>query len=109
MSVEGMVVVFDHAQQAADYMPLLGGGRVTRWQDAETAYWLPLDVNGVNRACILRDYDPYNLPPGLPVQSEAHGREWRQHIHAAYVFHDCGQMERQADGSYQNTMLKGSK
>ena len=105
MSVGGKIVVFDHAVQARQYAPLLGGGRVTRWQDAETAYWLPLDVNGVNRVCIVTDYDPYSLPPGLPVLSETHGREWRGHVHAAHVFHDCGQMQRQADGSWRNLAL----
>ena len=71
MSVQGKIVVFDHAAQARDYLPLLGGGRVTRWSGAETAYWLPLDPNGVNRACILTGYDPYSLPPGMPVSSES--------------------------------------
>ena len=105
MSVQGKIVVFDHAGQARDHLPLLGGGRVTRWEGVETAYWLPLDLNGVNRACILTGYDPYNLPPGMPIQSETRSREWRGHVHAAYVFHDCGQMARRRDGSWANLAL----
>ena len=70
MSVQGKIVVFDHAAQARDYVPLLGGGRVTRWSGGETAYWLPMEPTGVNRACILTEYDPYCLPPGMPVSSE---------------------------------------
>lgn len=105
MSVQGKIVVFDHVAQARDYVPLLGGGRVTRWEGGETAYWLPMELTGVNRACILTEYDPYCLPPGLPVSSETHGREWRGHVHAAYVFHDCGQMAQRADGSWANTAL----
>ena len=92
MSVKGRIVVFDHPSQAADYLPLLGGGRVTQWVDGENAFWLPLDPRGTNRACIITDYDPYGLPPGMPVPSETRGKEWKGHIHAAYVFHDCGQM-----------------
>jgi hypothetical protein len=105
MSVQNRVVVFDHAAQIKDYMPLLGGGRVTQWRDAETAYWMPYNPLGINHACIVRNYDPYHLPPGMPILSEAHHREWRYHIHAAYIFHDCGQMVQRADGSYANTML----
>ena len=106
MSARGRVIVFDHAEQARQYLPLLGGGRPTRWQDRERAFWLPLRQAGVNRACILTDYDPYALPPGLPVRSETRGREWRDHVHAAHVFHDCGQMRPQPDGSWRNTALE---
>jgi hypothetical protein len=105
MSVKGRIVVFDHPSQAADYLPLLGGGRVTQWVDGENVFWLPLDPRGTNRACILTDYDPHSLPPGMPVPSETRGKEWKGHVHAAYVFHDCGQMVQRADGSWANTAL----
>ena len=106
MSVGGKIVVFDHAVQARQYVPLLGGGRVTRWQDADTAYWLPLELNGVNRVCIVTDYDPYSLPPGLPVASETHGREWRGHVHAALCVPRLRTDAAQADGSWHNLALE---
>ncbi len=106
MSARGRVIVFDHAEQARQYLPLLGGGRPTRWQNQDNVCWLPLHIGGVNRACVLTDYDPYALPPGLPVCSETHGREWRGHVHAAHVFHDCGQMQAAADSSWRNTAIE---
>ena len=106
MSVAGRVVVFDHAAQAADYLPLLGGGRVTHWADGETVCWSPLDLQGVNRACILREYNPYSLPPGLAIPSETRGKEGRHHVHAAYIFHDCGQMAQETDGTLTNLALR---
>jgi hypothetical protein len=105
MSSNGRVVVFDHAAQARQYLPLLGAGRPTRWSSRDEVYWLPLDPEGINRACVITEYDPYNLPPGLPVRSETRGREWRHHIHMLYVFHDAGQMRQRADGSWANLAL----
>lgn len=105
MSAHGRVVVFDHAMQARQYLPLLGRGRPTRWASPDEAYWLPLAPEGVNRACVITEYDPYNLPPGLPVRSETRGREWRDHIHMMYVFHATGQMQQRQDGSWANLAL----
>ena len=91
MSAKGRVIVFDTPQMAIEFMPLLGGGRITRWsEDGETAFWSPLDLRGVNRAAVLTGYDPYHLPPGAPTPSESLIRGWRHHVHWAQWWADCG-------------------
>lgn len=80
MSHHGRVIVFDTPEMARNYLPQLGGGRPTRWKDRDTAYWLPLQPKGVNRAVVLTDYDVYNLPPGAPIRSETRGRDWQRHV-----------------------------
>ncbi len=80
MSYEGRVIVFDHPQQARDYLPLLGNGRITQWADCDTVSWMPLDPDGVNRAVIITEYDVYNLPPGHIVRSEVKSMAWVRHM-----------------------------
>ena len=68
MSSDGRVIVFDTPQMAVEFLPLLGGGRITQWSaDGETACWSPVEPQGVNRASVLTNYDPYDMPPGAPV------------------------------------------
>ena len=87
----GQVLVWDHAEQARHWLPLFGCGRVTTWSaDRETAFFHPIDPHGINRVAIVTDYDPFNLPPGMPVLSEAHGRAWKYHQHAGEYAKELG-------------------
>ena len=105
-SVHGRVIVADTQEQARSYAPLFGGDRLTVWDEAEETCWFtPLDPNGLSRVCILTGYDPHHTPPNAPVLSETVGKEWRRHVHATYVFDDCGQMYRRSDGSIANLAL----
>ena len=107
MSANGRVIVFDTPEVARHFLPLLGGGRPGCWDtEEETICFAPIDRDGVNRACILTGYDPYNLPPGLPVRSETRQKEWRRHVHWAHWWTDCGgNLTRRADGTFANTAL----
>src|ERR1041384_6037682 len=81
LNVDGRVVIFDTPEMARWAMPQLGGGRPASWSDdREWIYFNPISTVGVNRACVVTDYDVYNLPPNHPVLSEARGRDWKRHI-----------------------------
>lgn len=81
MCFENKVVVFDHAEMAKQALPLLGNGRICCWDtDGETVFFTPIEPDGINRACVLTNYDVYNLPPGLPVLSETKLMAWKHHI-----------------------------
>lgn len=106
MSANGRVILFDTPAVARSFLPALGGGRRDLWAaDGETVCFAPLDPRGVNRACVLTGYDPYNLPPGLPVRSEVRSREWRGHVHYAAWWRDAGQMVRRPDGTFANLAI----
>lgn len=118
MSVRGKIVVFDTPDIARQWMPRLGNGRVSGWDvGGDTVCFTPLDTRGVNRACVLTDYDPYQAPAGLSIpradgggvyriRSETHGREWKHHIIWSLALTDCGQMALQPDGTWVNTALE---
>ena len=106
LSVNGRVVVFDTPEMAKNVVPVLGEDRPCTFSaDGESAYFLPLDPNGVNRVVVLTDYDPYNLPSGLPMRSETRLTEWKGHVMWHLVFADCGQFEARGDGTYRNTAI----
>jgi hypothetical protein len=111
LSGNGRVIIFDTPQMAIDFLPLLGRGRLTRWSDGgETASWLPLEREGINRASVLTGYDPYNLPPGAPVPSESPIREWRNHVHWMHWYADCGgNLVENSDGTYSNLAIGEEK
>lgn len=93
LAKNGQVLIFDTPAMARQFAPLLGEGRLEFWSDdREEVFFSPVLPNGVNRAVILTGYDVYNLPPGLPVRSEARGRDWKHHIHwgQAYFEGDAG-------------------
>jgi hypothetical protein len=106
MSANGRVIVFDTPVVARNFLPVLGAGRHDVWDLASERVWFtPIDPRGVNRAVILTDYDPYNLPPGLPIRSEVRHREWRNHVHYSAWWRDIGQMVQRADGTWANTAI----
>lgn len=103
MTSHGKIVLFDTREIAQGVIPLLGAGRRYTWSaDGDTITFLEVDPAGVNRAVILTEYDPYDLPPGMPVPSETRLMDWRNHVMWSYVFTDCGQMQQQADGTWLN-------
>lgn len=92
MTANGKVILFDTPGVAKDFLPIVGGGRLPSLSaDGEEVCFLPIDPDGVNRACVLTGYDPYNLPPGLPIRSETRGLDWRSHIHWAAWWRDPAQ------------------
>ena len=117
MSAKGKVILFDTREVAINFAPKLADGRIDFWEaDGETVSFAPLDPKGVNRACVLTGYDPFDAPIGLNIQSadgkrvykihsEARGREWKHHVMFSHVFFDCGQMAKQADGTMVNLAL----
>lgn len=97
LSVKGKVVVFDTPEIARNFIPRLGNGRITRWKDADTCYWLEIDPNGIGTAVVLTDYDVYDVPARMEIpiagnkgirliHSESRLREWRHHIMWNYAF-----------------------
>lgn len=96
---DSRVIVFDTVAQAQQYLPRLGNGRPTRWRGPEEAFWIPGTAEeftlGVNRAVIVTEYDPYNIPAGLPILSEVRSREWRHHVHVS-------QIAQRPDGGWSN-------
>lgn len=109
MAVDGKIVLFDTVEIAQQWIPQLGMGRQTHFsRDGETAYWTPMDPNGINRAVLLTGYNPHSLPPNMPggILSETLGREWRHHVMWSAAFYDVGQILQKKDGSLINTALR---
>ena len=107
MASSGKIILFDTPALAGDFLPLLGEGRVTRWlPGGETAYWLPTLKGKISRAAVVTNYDPYHLPGGMAIPSEAKGKEWKRHIMWSYVFTDCGQYGTDATGQRVNLALE---
>ena len=78
---EQKVIIFDHAEMAKDFLPILGNGRISTWTtDGEGICFTPIDPEGINRAVVLTPYDIYNLPPGCPVLSETRSIAWKNHV-----------------------------
>jgi len=102
LSVSQRVVVFESKTQAEDFIYKLAGDQrqITTDDKMEWFSFHPNSKNKINRACIVIDYNPYDAP--LPVRSEAHAIAWRYHILHWLAFHDCGQFEKQSDGSTIN-------
>lgn len=69
MSVGGRVIVFDTAEIAWNWLPLLGGGRLHS-SDAHTRSitFLEISPRAPNRARVVSPYDPGEKTP------------WRRHI-----------------------------
>jgi hypothetical protein len=75
------IIVFDHVESARQFLPLLSNGRIVSWgADNESACFLPINENGVNRAVIISPYDVYNLPPNAPALSETRSMGWKNHV-----------------------------
>jgi hypothetical protein len=102
MSVNDLVVIFDTPQDARDMLPRLGPGRIARWSDSDTICWLDIDPEGISRAVVLWDYNPYDAPHG---RSEAKYMDWKHHINWLYVFADVGQWEQTSDGRWFNAAI----
>ena len=82
LSSGGRVIVFDTPAVARHFLPALRPGAIDYWSaDVETVWFSPIAPGYINRAAIITNYDPYNLPPGLPVCSEVHAQEWRRHVY----------------------------
>ena len=78
MSHNNKIIVFDTPDVARQFIPLLGAGRMASWGLEDHIYWHPIDPDGINHACVLTDYDVYNLPP--PFISESLYLSWKHHI-----------------------------
>lgn len=110
----GKVVLFDTITMAREWIPQLSLGRPCVWsRNKETiTFRLPPDVMqvgpanyGYDKACIITDYDPYNLPSGMPadLKSEVLGMAWKCHIMWSAAFFDVGgNLVEQADGKLVN-------
>lgn len=115
ITVNGKLVIFDHAEQARNYIYLFGNSRETVFDTLDSVHWTPLKFDQPNRALIVTEYDPYNAPANWDatkhdgtkyrIRSETHGMEWKHHIHAAYVFEECGQVDTDKDGVHTNLAL----
>lgn len=109
LSANGLIVLFETVAMAQQFAPLLGCGRETTFAaGGEKISWSPLDPRGINRAVIITDYDPYNLPANFSVsgvKSETKTREWKHHVMWFHAFFDCGQHAVDADGNVRNLAL----
>lgn len=85
VSCNGKVIVFDTPLIAYEIVNShFRDGRMLTWDNKkESAYLTPVLPNRINRYVLLSPYDVYNLPPGLPVRSEAKNMPWKYHIHWA--------------------------
>ena len=103
LATNGRVWVFDTANVARNFLPLLGNGRAVHWsKDGERCTFSPAILGEVNRCCILTGYDPYHLPAGMPVQGETRGLDWKHHIHYTYGVVNAGQWAAREDGTLAN-------
>jgi hypothetical protein len=102
----GKIVLFDTVEVARDWCDtLFSDGRVMYASpDGETITFHPVQLGGINSVTIGTKYDPYNLPAGFPVRSEAVRIGWRRHILCWNAFVDHGQF-KMVEGVKVNTML----
>jgi hypothetical protein len=77
LAMDDKILVFDTPQMARDYLPRLGSGRRTLWDGEDNVCWAELTPDGINRAVVLWDYDPYDAPYG---RSESRLHEWQHHV-----------------------------
>ncbi|HZO90530.1 MAG TPA: hypothetical protein VFB38_19540 [Chthonomonadaceae bacterium] len=80
MSSGGRVIVFDTAQMAWEWLPLLGQGRLYRADRRTLSLWF-LEVSSAlpNRARVVCPYRPEEAQP------------WRRHLIWSEWWSDCGQ------------------
>lgn len=74
------VLIFDNAETARNFAPLLGNGRLVCSDGADDFFFTPVSETHSNHLVILTDYDVYNVPAGHPVPSEAKSLAWKHHI-----------------------------
>jgi hypothetical protein len=101
------VVVWDNLEHSRGFIRSMSGGRLVDFDiTGETANFTPFELGKPNLVKIIKDYDPYNLPEGFAVQSETHGKEWKNHISNWLAFYDCGgNFHTNDDGTVTNLAI----